>query len=176
MVFENSFRQGREMQYFRNWIELNYPYLLYALAGLLFCILLILIFRSCRPLPKKIESLIRRKQYMSQEAFLDSWKEDKSDFPGCYVILIYDKTLIINPMNYDEIYVGQSVNVRKRVFSHLSGRGNGNVYYGLKSGCKIFVIIQKCRKKKLNRAEIELIEYFQATSSLNMTRGGAVKR
>ena len=158
------------------WIKLNQQYLLYALAGLVFCILLILTIRACRPLPKKIESMIRRKQYMSQEEFFESWKENKDDFPGCYVILIYDKTLIFNPMNYDDIYVGQSVNVRKRVFSHLMGHGNGNVYYGLKSGCKVFVIIRKCRKKKLNQAEIELIDHFQATSSLNMTRGGAARR
>ena len=160
----------------KNWIELNQHTLLYAFAGLLIFILLILIVRAFCPLPKKIESKIRKKQYMSEEAFLDSWKESKDDFPGCYVILIYDKTLIFNPMNYDEIYVGQSVNVRKRVFSHLMGRGNGNVYYGLKSGCRVYIVIQKCRKKKLNQAEIDLIEYFQATSSLNATRGGAAKR
>ena len=105
-----------------------------------------------------------------------SWKEDKNDFPGCYVVLIYDRKLIINPMNYDEIYVGQSIHVRHRVFSHLMGHGNGNVYYGLKSGCKVFVIIQKCNKKKLNQAEKELIGYFNATASLNRTRGGAAKR
>ena len=53
---------------------------------------------------------------------------------------------------------------------------NGNVYYGLKSGCRVYVIIQKCSRKKLNRAEKELIGYFNATASLNMTRGGAPKR
>ena len=97
-----------------------------------------------------------------------SWEADKSDHPGCYVVLIYDKKLVFNPMNYDDIYVGQSVNVRKRVFSHLKGRGNGNVYYGVKSGCKVYVIIIKCPAKKLNRNEKELIEYLNATASLNM--------
>ena len=79
-------------------------------------------------------------------------------------------------MNYDDIYVGQSVNVRRRVFSHLMGHGNGNVYFGLKSGCKVYIIITKCSRKKLNKAEKDLIAYFNATSSLNMTRGGSPKR
>ena len=104
------------------------------------------------------------------------WQQNKKDYPGCYAVLIYDKKLILNSMNYDDIYVGQSVNVRRRVFSHLMGHGNGDVYYGLKSGCKVYVIIVKCRRKKLNQAEKELIEYFDATSSLNVTRGGSARR
>lgn len=152
-------------------------YLLLAAAGILVLLLLtVFLVRIFRPLPQRIEAKIRRKKYISADQFLDSWKKDKSDFPGCYVVLIYDKKLILNPLHYDDIYIGQSVNVRKRVFSHLMGRGNGNVYYGLKSGCRTYVIIEKCRKKKLNQAEIDLIRYFRATDSLNMTRGGAAKR
>lgn len=146
-------------------------------AGILvLLILIVLIIRACRPMPKRIAEKIRRKAYISAEDFLEQWKVDKQDFPGCYVMLIYDKKLIFNPMNYDDIYVGQSLNVRKRVFSHICGRGNGNVYYGLKSGCRVYVIIEKCRKKKLNAAEIDLIRYFKSTDSLNKTKGGAARR
>lgn len=147
-----------------------------AAAALLILVLIIVIARLARPLPKKIEARIRHRNYMSMGQFFDSWHESKEDFPGCYVILIYDKKLILNPMNYDDIYVGQSVNVRRRVFSHLMGHGNGNVYFGLKSGCKVYIIISKCSRKKLNKAEKDLIAYFNATSSLNMTRGGSPKR
>ena len=139
-------------------------------------ILILLLKKALQPLPKRIESKIRRRKYMSQEDFFRSWQEDKKDFPGCYVVLIYDKRIVFNPMNYDDIYVGQSVNVRKRVFSHLKGHGNGDVYYGLRSGCRIFVIIAKCSRRKLNRNEKELISYFNATSSLNMTGGGSARR
>ncbi|MBQ9031619.1 MAG: GIY-YIG nuclease family protein [Parasporobacterium sp.] len=156
--------------------EVNPRYLIGAAAAVLLLFLLILIIRRARSLPKKIASKIRRRKYISMENFLDSWHESKEDFPGCYVILIYDKRLIVNPMNYDDIYVGQSVNVRHRVFSHLMGHGNGNVYYGLKSGCRVYLIICKLRRRKLNRAEKELIDYFHATSSLNMTRGGSARR
>ena len=157
-------------------ITTNKEILIIAAAVLAAAILLFIILRAARPVTKKVESAIRRKKYVSQEKFMKSWQEDKKDFPGCYVVLIYDKRLVINPMNYDDIYVGQSVNVRRRVFSHLKGHGNGDVYYGLRSGCKVYVIIIKCSRKRLNIREKELIEYFNATSSLNMTRGGSARR
>ena len=145
-------------------------------ALLALVILILIIRRACRPVTKKVEKRIRKREYMSMEEFFDSWKKSKADFPGCYVVLIYDKKLIVNPMNFDDIYVGQSVNVRQRVFSHFKGHGNGDVYYGLKSGCRVYVIIEKCSKKKLNQAEKELIRYFDATTSLNATRGGSARR
>ena len=158
------------------WISAHSQWVIVAAAAVAVVIVILLIRSLTRPLSQKIEKKIRRKEYISKEEFFVSWKENKEDYPGCYVILIYDKKLILNPMHYDDIYVGQSVNVRKRVFSHLMGHGNGNVYYGLKSGCRVYVIIIKCRRKKLNQAEKELIDYFDATASLNMTRGGAPGR
>lgn len=143
---------------------------------ILILILIIVIANATKPITVKVEKKIKSKNYISQDEFFKLWEKDKSDYPGCYVILIYDKKLIINPMNYDEIYIGQSVNVRKRIFNHLMGHGNGDVYYGLKSGCKIYIVIQKCSKKKLNESEIDLIEYFEATDSLNVTRGGSARR
>lgn len=131
---------------------------------------------AARPLPIKIAARIRRRKYIRMERFLQTWQQDKKDFPGCYVILIYDKKLVLNPMHYDDIYIGQSVHVRSRVFHHLKGHGNGEVYYGLRSGCKVYILIAKCRKKKLNQTEKELISYFDATSSINMTRGGSARR
>ena len=154
----------------------NKVWFLIGLGVLAAVILVLLILHAVRPLSKRMETKIRKRRYIRIDDFLESWRLDKSDFPGCYVILIYDRKLILNPMHYDDIYVGQSVNVRKRVFSHLMGHGNGNVYYSLKSGCKVYVLIEKCSRKKLNRNEIDLINYFQATESLNMTRGGAAKR
>ena len=145
-------------------------------AVLALIMIILIIRRIARPVTKKVEKRIRKRKYMSREEFMASWKSDREDFPGCYVVLIYDKKLIVNPMNYDDIYIGQSVNVRQRVFSHFKGHGNGDVYYGLKSGCKVFVIIEKCSRKKLNKAEKELIGYFDATSSLNVTRGGSARR
>lgn len=138
--------------------------------------LAILIGRALTPLPRRMEARIRRKKYISQEAFLESWRKSKKDYPGCYIILIYDKRFILQPMHYSDIYVGQSVRVRSRVFSHLRGHGNGDVYYGRKSGCRIYVLITRCSRKRLNRAEKELIAYFHATKSLNMTRGGSARR
>ena len=130
---------------------------------------------SARPLPKKMAARIRHRKYIRMEQFLENWQQDKKDYPGCYIILIYNKKLIWNPMHYDDIYIGQSVHVRNRVFHHLKGHGNGEVYYGLRSGCKVYILIRKCRRKKLNQYEKELIAYFDATSSINMTRGGSAR-
>ncbi len=143
---------------------------------ILILILIIVISNSLKPITVKVENKIKNKKYISQDEFLKSWDRDKSDYPGCYVILSYNKKLIFNPMNYDEIYIGQSGNVRKRVFNHLMGHGNGDVYFEKKSGCKIYIVIQKCSKKKLNTSEIDLIEHFEATDSLNVTRGGSARR
>ena len=152
--------------------------IVYFISGgvIVLLILIIALSNATKPITIKVEKKIKKKKYISKEDFFKSWERDKSDYPGCYVILIYDKKLIINPMNYDEIYVGQSVNVRKRIFNHLMGHGNGDVYYGLKSGCRVYIVIQKCSKKKLNENEIDLIEYFEATDSLNVTKGGSTKR
>ena len=135
-----------------------------------------LIVHYSRPLPRRMASRIRRRRYIRMEQFLETWQQDKKDFPGCYIILIYNKKLILNPMHYDDIYIGQSVHVRQRVFHHLKGHGNGEVYYGLRSGCKVYILIEKCRPKKLNQYEKELIAYFDATSSINMTTGGSARR
>lgn len=147
-----------------------------AAAIVLIVVLIILVYRASRPLPVKMASRIRRRKYISMNRFLESWKTNKEDFPGCYIILIYGRKLIMNPMNYDDIYIGQSVHVRQRVFHHLKGHGNGEVYYGLRSGCKVCILIQKCNPKKLNDYEKELIAYFDATASINMTSGGSARR
>lgn len=147
-------------------------------AAFVFVLLLgaVIIIRLTRPLPKKMASRIRHRRYISLPSFLESWRQNKEDHPGCYIILIYNKKLIVNPMHYDDIYIGQSVHVRRRVFHHIRGHGNGEVYYGLRSGCRICILITKCRKKKLNQYEKELIEFFDATSSINMTTGGSAHR
>ena len=146
-------------------------------GAVLAVILAVLLLRFLtRPFPRKMESAIRHRRYISAQQFMDSWQQNKEDFPGCYIILIYDKKLILNPMRYDDIYVGQSVHVRRRVVHHMMGHGNGEVYYGLRSGCKVYILIQKCRQKKLNQYEKELIRFFDATSSINMTAGGSARR
>ena len=174
IIIKRIRRTGKINSIFENIQLIQILLIMAAIAAAI--ILLIILIRDRLPVPVRIESRIRRRRYMSQEDFFRSWARYKNDFPGCYVVLIYDKRLVFNPMNYDDIYVGQSVNVRKRVFSHLKGHGNGDVYYGLRSGCKIYVIITKCSRKKLNRTEKELIGHFNATSSLNMTRGGSARR
>jgi len=81
-----------------------------------------------------------------------------------------------NFMDYENIYVGQSVNVCKRVHTHFNGKGNGDVYADIKYGKKVYVRIVPCGKERLNIVEKELIRAFNATNSYNNTQGGGKKR
>ena len=76
---------------------------------------------------------------------------------------------------YDHVYVGQSLHVYQRVYSHLCGRGNGEVYGDIKYGLHAYVQIIKCRAKEMNALEKELIARYHAMASYNRTSGGAWK-
>ncbi|MBR3245359.1 MAG: hypothetical protein IKF90_22130, partial [Parasporobacterium sp.] len=81
----------------------NKVWFLIGLGVLAAVILVLLILHAVRPLSKRMETKIRKRRYIRIDDFLESWRLDKSDFPGCYVILIYDRKLILNPMHYDDI-------------------------------------------------------------------------
>jgi hypothetical protein len=96
------------------------------------------------------------------------------DTPGCYIILIFDNPVIDdNFSNYINIYIGQSVNVFKRVHNHFNGKGNGDIYADIKYGKAAYVQFATCDKSQMNQVEKRLIQAFNSTSSYNKTRGGA---
>lgn len=97
-----------------------------------------------------------------------------NDGPGCYVIVIFDDWVYDGDFrNYDNIYIGQSVNVCKRVHNHFTGKGKGDVYADIKYGKKAYVRFVPCKKELMNKVEKDLIRAFRATDSYNNTRGGA---
>lgn len=99
------------------------------------------------------------------------------DGPGCYVITIYNHPVTDgNYLNYDDIYIGQSVKVCQRVHNHLNGKGNGDVYADVKYGKWVYVRFVRCSRQNMNRVEKKLISAFNATFSYNKTRGGAIRR
>lgn len=99
------------------------------------------------------------------------------DGPGCYVILIFDHPVEDgNWTGYDDIYIGQSVNVCQRVHNHFNGKGNGDVYADVRNGKYAYVQFRRCEKSEMNNLEKSLIRAFGATDSYNKTRGGATKR
>lgn len=113
-------------------------------------------------------------RFVSHKGYLKKWEDIRGGVvSGCYVILIFDRPVTKNFRGYKEVYIGQSINVRRRVYNHFTGSGNGDVYADIKYGKYAYVQIIECSKKLLNRTEKQLIEEFGATKSYNKTKGGA---
>ncbi len=138
-----------------------------------------------RRLRKKIE----RGKYIYWQDFCEDWIIEKKTgnmsgkgykyetYPGCYVIKLFDDLILDgNYKKYENIYIGQSLNVCQRVHNHLLGKGKGDVYADIKYGYEAYVQIIPCSERDLNKLEKELIECYDATDSYNVTKGGATVR
>lgn len=133
---------------------------------------------------KRVRDVIYSGAFISSSEFLQNWivRRGTSGFkhedgPGCYVILIYDRVPNAGDWShYDDVYIGQSVRVCQRLYSHLTGKGNGDVYADLRNGRHIYLAIHRCARNDLNAREKSLIRAFKATSSYNKTRGGARRK
>ena len=122
-------------------------------------------------------------RWQSSQNFLEHWIIDSKkhkgykyhDRPGCYVIATYQEPLndFDDLLHYDNVYVGQSLTVYQRVYNHFVGRGNGKVYGDIKYGMYAYVRIVPCKRRELNAMEKKLIGLYHATSSYNLTKGGA---
>ena len=148
-------------------------------------ILLVLWIRA-RQSPGAKKSRLRRKVRRGSFTYWEKFEADwiisekervglkYNDFSGCYVILIFEKPVRGRRFSgWENIYVGQSVNVCQRVHNHFNGKGNGNVYADIKYGKYAYVRLIPVKPKRLNDMETALIEAFSATSSYNKTQGGA---
>lgn len=137
---------------------------------------------------EEIRENVFRKKLIHFEEFEKNWIVHKqgnkgisgykyNDTSGCYVIFIYnDYTNKENYRNYEEIYIGQSINICQRVHNHFNGKGNGDVYADIKYGKEVYVQFIPCAKYSMNDTEKELIKAFNATNSYNFTQGGSKYR
>ena len=94
---------------------------------------------------------------------------------GCYVFLIYDKKMEKLDKSYKHVYVGQSVDLLKRIKTHLSGNGCKYIYKDYKYGKYVYVKLIKRHVGSLDRTEKYLIRKYKAFYSkkgYNKTRGG----
>lgn len=146
-------------------------------------LMLLLVFITNRK-KNKLKREIYSGTFLYYKDFEQRWiAKDKSrtgfkyeDGPGCYVITIYHRPVKRNRWkNYENIYIGQSVNVYQRVHNHFNGKGNGDIYADIKYGKHVYVRFIRCQKQEMNDLEKELIATFDATSSYNKTKGGATK-
>lgn len=148
--------------------------------------LLVVLWIRARSTPKAKQARLRRKVkkggFVLRDKFEQDWIIDEKerlgykycDLPGCYVILIYDKPVRGKRFRkWENVYIGQSVNVFQRVHNHFNGKGNGDVYADIKYGKYAYVRIVPVKAKRLNEMEIALIGAFSATDSYNKTKGGA---
>lgn len=123
--------------------------------------------------------------WISADEFRQDWLIDRKkrrgykyqEHAGCYVIATYQEKpeTVQDLQHYDHVYVGQSLRVYQRIYSHLCGRGNGEVYGDIKYGMHAYVRVVKCRAKEMNELEKTLIAQYHATASYNRTSGGAWK-
>lgn len=160
------------------------------LAALAACIALLiatLIYQTRKR--RKIRESIFDGHFLPEKTFERNWIVGGSrgkkgltgykyeDGPGCYVILIFNHPVADNDYaNYDDVYIGQSVNVCKRVHNHFNGKGNGDVYADVRNGKYAYVQFQRCQKSQMNALEKSLIDAFHATASYNNTKGGGTAR
>ncbi|MBR2677260.1 MAG: GIY-YIG nuclease family protein [Solobacterium sp.] len=121
----------------------------------------------------------------TMKRFEACWIQDRSrqkglyyhDRPGCYVILSYRLPHILPfTFTFSDVYVGQSMEVYRRVHSHLNRKGNGDVYADVRDGKHIEIEIYPCKPSRLNDLEKTLIRKYHAEEYYNRTVGGAKKR
>lgn len=151
------------------------------------CVLVLIwicVHNSKRVTAARLRKRIRSGRFIHYTDFEENWRTEAddgsktgykyNDFSGCYVIMIFEKKVHFGRFkNYDNIYIGQSVNVCQRVHNHFSGKGKGDVYADIKYGMEAYVRIIPCKVKRLNAMEKKLIDAFHATNSYNKTKGGA---
>lgn len=154
------------------------------LYGALFVLIVLWIKAGNTPKAKqaRLRKRVRKGGFTYWEKFEDEWIISEkgriglkyNDFSGCYVILIFEKPVRGRRFSgWENIYVGQSVNVCQRVHNHFTGKGKGDVYADIKYGKFAYVRIIPVKQKRLNDMETALIEAFSATDSYNKTKGGA---
>ena len=169
------------LNYFRS---LTTEQLFVAAAGLLLVAAGFFLLRNTRRAANaRLRRKVRRGGFISSTDFEKNWiisggetpvGYKYADFPGCYVIMIFASPVRGKQFyNYENIYIGQSVNVCQRVHNHFNGKGKGDIYADIKYGKYAYVRIVPVKAKRLNDMETALIDAFSATDSYNKTKGGA---
>lgn len=156
--------------------------ILYLVLVLLFALLVIYMPHRKE---RRMRKAARKQKIIPAEQFEEDWIINEKKrlgykyevFSGCYVIFIFEKPVHGGDYrNFDDIYIGQSVNVTRRVYGHLTGKGKGDVYADIKYGRYAYVEMIPCERDEMNDLERALIEVFHSTESYNDTQGGGQDR
>ena len=160
----------------------NYPLIIGGLI-LFYIVLLLALFawRYCRR--KKVKETISRltsgaqempvKEFLAMREVREGKRKisNQADFTGIY---------IIHNLTKDKYYVGQSKTVLKRINSHFTGSGNGDVYADLKYGDEFTVKaipLSESGYGSLDDLERDAIQTYKACESgYNKNRGNKTNR
>ncbi|MDE7099708.1 MAG: GIY-YIG nuclease family protein, partial [Malacoplasma sp.] len=99
------------------------------------------------------KTLTTQEFFKLREKAIKMGGQSKYDRSGVYVI--FNK-------NSQMYYVGQSINLIKRVNNHFTGKGNGDVYADYKYGAEFEITLIPCSQQDLNKVERHYIEIFNA--------------
>ena len=149
--------------------------LLYSKGGFylnnLYYILFVLLFWFVSYITVEFCYYLTRRWYLSFPRIYSKKAHNLKKKPGCYIFLRRE-------LNGREtaIYVGQSVDVYRRVREHLTGHGKLDLFLEYKSKKDLYIIPIYCRQKKMNTLEKRLIRAFRTRRYYNIQRGGAKKR
>ena len=75
------------------------------------------------PVGETVTSAVTRRRVLRGQWHSPNWLGEFQRRPGCYVIVIYNDNGVM-----ENLYVGQSVDVRRRIKEHITGHGNKRVY------------------------------------------------
>ena len=108
---------------------------------------------------------------ITPEQFFDLKKKIKGDIVGVYIIYNVDKKMY---------YVGQAKRLYFRVWQHMTGHGNGDVYADYKYGNRFiirFVTLSESGCDDLDMLERNMIQYYNAfTTGYNKTIGNGANQ
>lgn len=92
----------------------------------------------------------------------------------------YGHIYIITNIQNNKIYVGQTINLKRRISSHFTGKGSGSYIDNIIRKYNKYItwgILGTCNsKQELDEAEKECIAFFESKNKLygyNLTDGGA---
>ena len=126
---------------------------------------------------KRIEDILLSGEFIDAKTFLKVRKEKTYSSKNGYHSnsIKFKGVYVLKNVDSGKCYVGQSKDVLNRVFSHLSGSGNGDVYADFKYGSNFSVVTLPFVDSKfnnLNEMERVCIDYFDsAKNGYNKTKG-----
>lgn len=106
--------------------------------------------------------IIPNQKILTIEKFFQIYDKLKKDEEIKVSSLKSSGIYIIHNTSKNTYYVGQSVNIVKRVNNHFTGKGNGDVYADFKYGHKFKIKLIRCKEKKLDEIEKYYITKYKS--------------